>query len=246
MRFDGDKGPVIRLDNVTKVHWLGKTEVRALRGVSVEIGRGSFTFVIGPSGSGKSTLLYLIGALDEPTCGKIIVNGRRLSELTARQRDEYRRRDVGFVFQCFNLLSNLTAVENVLVPFMPVGIEPELHRRAVELLDRVGLSDRLDHRPNQLSGGEQQRVAIARALLKRPALVLADEPTGELDSESGAEVFGYLRELHAENQTTVVVVSHDERYIAENDRVLKLEDGRLIGDSAGDGRSQGFRKIPGI
>ena len=218
---------MIDICELTKVHHRGETEIHALRGLTCTITRGSFTFIFGPSGSGKSTLLYLIGALDEPTSGTVSVNGRNLSTFTARERDKYRREDVGFVFQSFNLLKNLDAIGNVLVPFMPRGISAELRARAIELLKQVGLGDRLEHRPAQLSGGEQQRVAIARALLKRPALVLADEPTGELDSKTGAEVFSYLRRLHAEQQTTVVVVSHDTRYVSEQDCVLELHDGRL-------------------
>jgi putative ABC transport system ATP-binding protein len=218
---------MIDIEELTKTHYRGETEVRALRGVTCRIPKGSFTFIFGPSGSGKSTLLYLMGALDNPTSGAVSVNGRNLAELSTRDRDEYRRQDVGFVFQSFNLLKNLDAVGNVLVPFMPQGISPDMRQRAVELLKHVGLSNRLDHRPSQLSGGEQQRVAIARALLKKPSLVLADEPTGELDSETGAEVFGYLRRLHIEQQTTVVVVSHDDRYVTDGDRVLELQDGQL-------------------
>lgn len=219
---------MIELQQVTKTHFQGENEVRALRGITYEIPAGTFTFVVGPSGSGKSTLLYLIGALDSPTSGRISIEGSDLSTFDSKQRDEYRRQRVGFVFQNFNLLGNLTAIENVLVPFMPKGITAELRTRAAELLGRVGLVARLDHRPSQLSGGEQQRVAIARAILKRPAIVLADEPTGELDSQTGAEVFGYLRSLHDELGTTVLVVSHDERYIADGDRVLQLRDGEIV------------------
>jgi putative ABC transport system ATP-binding protein len=217
----------IELRGVAKSHHLGTTEVRALRGVTAEIPAGTFTFIVGPSGSGKSSLLYLIGALDEPSAGEIVVGGRRLQAFTAQERDQYRREDVGFVFQSFNLLANLTAVENVLVPFMPRGIRGDLRPRAIQLLKDVGLANRLDHRPNQLSGGEQQRVAIARAILKRPKLVLADEPTGELDSATGAEVFSHLRRLHEELRTTVVVVTHDQRYLTESDNVLRLQDGKL-------------------
>jgi putative ABC transport system ATP-binding protein len=217
----------IELRSVAKSHHIGTTEVRALRGVTAEIPAGSFTFIVGPSGSGKSSLLYLIGALDEPTAGEIVVGGRRLQSFTAQERDQYRRDDVGFVFQSFNLLANLTAVENVLVPYMPRGIRGDLRPRAIQLLKQVGLANRLDHRPNQLSGGEQQRVAIARAILKRPKLVLADEPTGELDSATGAEVFGHLRRLHEELRTTVVVVTHDQRYLTASDNVLRLQDGKL-------------------
>lgn len=219
---------MIHISEITKIHHRGETEVRALRGITCDIEDGSFTFVIGPSGSGKSTLLCLLGALDEPTSGEITVDGRKLSEFSKSERDEYRRERVGFVFQNFNLLKNLDAVDNTLVPYMPKGVTRDQRTRAVELLHQVGLGDRLEHRPNHLSGGEQQRVAIARALLKQPAMILADEPTGELDSETGAEVFGYLRRMHREHGTTVVVVTHDQRYIAEGDRVLKMRDGLLV------------------
>lgn len=215
------------LDNVKKSHSRGETIAWALRGVSGRIEAGSFTFIVGPSGSGKSTLLYLMGALEEPTAGSIAFNGRRLATFSRNERDAYRQRDVGFVFQNFNLLQNMNAVDNVLVPFLPGGISTELRNRAVELLKMVGLGERLSHRPNQLSGGEQQRVAIARALLKQPKLILADEPTGELDTETGSEVFGYLRKLHAENETTVVVVTHDQRYLQASDDVWRLRDGLL-------------------
>ena len=218
---------MIEVDNVTKTYRRGAGEVRALRGLSCQIPPGTLTFVVGPSGSGKSSLLYLLGALDQPTSGEIVCQGRRLSTMSARERDVYRREQVGFVFQNFNLLSNLTAVENVLVPFLPQGVSPARHAEAVDLLGQVGLQDRLDHRPNQLSGGEQQRVAIARALLKRPALVLADEPMGELDSESGAEIYRHLRRLRDEQGSAVVVVTHDRTHIQPSDHVLTLRDGRL-------------------
>lgn len=219
---------MIELRDVAKVHRRGETEVHALRGVTGSIPGESFTFLLGPSGSGKSTLLHLIGALDEPTSGEITVAGRPLSGLSARDRDEYRRSEVGFIFQNFNLLKNLDAVENVLVPFLPKGVPGELRRRAVGLLERVGLGNRLDHRPNHLSGGEQQRVAIARALLKRPKLILADEPTGELDTATSAEVYRYLRELHDEEKTTVVVVTHERDFITDKDRVMRMRDGRFV------------------
>ena len=151
--------------------------------------------------------------------------------MTARQRDDFRREQVGFIFQSFNLLSNLTAVDNVLVPFLPRGVPADLRSRAVELLKQVGLSERLDHRPNQLSGGEQQRVAIARALLKRPKLVLADEPTGELDSQTGAEVFRLLRDLREQHHATVIVVTHDPTFIQPDDRILRMRDGCIVEES---------------
>jgi len=216
---------MVEIENVTRVFQRGETQVHALRGVTARIEEGSFNFIVGPSGSGKSSLLYLIGALDKPTSGDIRVSGRSLNDFSLADRDAYRREEVGFVFQSFNLLANLSAVDNVLVPFMPTGISSARRNEAVELLDRVGLGDRLTHRPNHLSGGEQQRVAIARALLKKPKLVLADEPTGELDSQTGAEVFGYLRQLHEEHNTTVIVVTHDESYMQDSDNVLPLKDG---------------------
>ena len=204
--------------------------MRALRGITVTIASGSFQFVLGPSGSGKSTLLYLLGALDRPSGGTITIDGRKINELSRVDQDHFRRHEVGFVFQSFNLLGNLTALDNVLAPFLPIGVSGELRQRAEDLLVHVGLGDRQRHRPAELSGGEQQRVAIARALLKRPKLVLADEPTGELDHRTGAEVMGYLRDLREELGTTVVVVTHDESYIEPGDATLRLRDGQVVSD----------------
>jgi len=218
----------IEIENLTKEFTIGPTTVRALRGISASIQAGSFQFVLGPSGSGKSTLLYLLGALDRPTAGSITVGGRQIDRLSRDDQDQFRRHEVGFVFQSFNLLSNLNALENVLAPFLPIGISNTLRQQAVDLLEHVGLGDRQQHRPAELSGGEQQRVAIARALLKQPKLVLADEPTGELDHETGAEVMGYLRNLRDEHGTTVVVVTHDESYIEDGDATLRLRDGLVV------------------
>lgn len=219
---------MIEYRNVCKSHFRGQTEIHALRGVSGCIESGTFNFILGPSGSGKSTLLYLTGALDLPTSGEIIVQGKSLSAMSAGERDSYRRDDVGFIFQNFNLLSNLDAVDNVLVPNLPQGIAPERRRQAIELLERVGLGDRLDHRPRQLSGGEQQRIAIARALLKHPRLILADEPTGELDSATGRGIFQLLRDLRAQQNTTVIVVTHDHSFLEPSDIVLHMKDGRFV------------------
>ncbi len=218
---------VIEIQNVTKTHLLGETEVHALRGVTCSIERGSFNFMVGPSGSGKSSLLYLIGALDQPTSGDIEVAGRSLARQSAIERDAYRRDDVGFIFQSFNLLGNLDAVDNTLVPFLPQGVSAELRNRAEQLLRDVGLGDRLHHQPRQLSGGEQQRIAIARALLKSPKLILADEPTGELDSQTGAEIFRLLRELSGRTGATVLVVTHDASFVTDSDRIIRMKDGRL-------------------
>lgn len=218
---------MIDVENVTKSYHRGKTKVDVLRGVTCHIPAGSFAFIVGPSGSGKSTLLYLFGALDTPDAGTIRLNHEELGSLEPARKDELRRRSIGFVFQSFNLLPNLDAVDNVLVPFLPTGEAIAKRPEAIELLKQVGLGARLDHRPSQLSGGEQQRVAIARAVLKRPALILADEPTGELDTATGQEIFAILRRMQQEFQTTIVTVTHDHRYIQDSDLVLRIEDGRI-------------------
>jgi len=218
---------MIEVHAVSKVHLRGRLAVPALKEITCQIPTGSFTFILGPSGSGKSTLLYLLGALDEPTTGTITVHGKSLQSMTAQERDHFRRNDAGFIFQNFNLLANLTALENVLVPFLPTGVSRERQNKASELLERLGLGDRREHRPNQLSGGEQQRVAIARALLKRPKLVLADEPTGELDSVNSLAILGDLRTLCHEQQSTVVVVTHEHEYIQPGDHVIRIRDGRV-------------------
>src|SRR5215218_10360829 len=218
---------MIDVVDVRKSYRSGDRTVDALRGISCRVPRGRFAFIVGPSGSGKSTLLYLLGALDRPTSGSIVVEGQDLTAMSEAEQNTYRRDRVGFIFQSFNLISNLTAVENVLVPFLPRGVPPELTRRAEELLRTVGLADRLDHRPYQMSGGEQQRVAIARALIKDPILVLGDEPTGELDSKSGDEIYRILRRLQRQRQSTLVVVTHDRRFITPDDLVLEIQDGQL-------------------
>jgi putative ABC transport system ATP-binding protein len=221
---------MIDVVDVRKSYRSGHRSVDALRGVSCRVPKGRFAFIVGPSGSGKSTLLYLLGALDRPTSGSIRVEGQDLTAMSEAEQNRYRRDRVGFIFQSFNLISNLTAVENVLVPFLPRGVSPEMHRRAAELLREVGLGERLDHRPYQLSGGEQQRVAIARALIKDPILVLGDEPTGELDSKTGDEIYRILRRLQRQRQTTLVVVTHDRRFISPDDLVLEIQDGQLKAD----------------
>jgi putative ABC transport system ATP-binding protein len=220
---------MIEVVQVEKSFRSGSRSVQALRGISCSIDRGRFAFIVGPSGSGKSTLLYLLGAIDRPNAGKIIVAGQDLVTMSEAAQNVYRREQIGFIFQSFNLISNLTALENVLVPFLPRGVTPELRERGVDLLTEVGLGERLDHRPYQLSGGEQQRVAIARALVKRPILVLADEPTGELDSKTGDEIYSILRRLQESSQTTLVVVTHDRRFITPDDLVIEIQDGQVAG-----------------
>ena len=224
---------MIEVGNVHKSYRSGSRWVEALRGVSCRIDRGRFAFIVGPSGSGKSTLLYLLGALDRPTSGEILVDGQDLATMSEAEQNAYRRDQIGFIFQSFNLISNLTALENVLVPFLPRGVTADSGSGRVDLLTEVGLGDRLDHRPYQLSGGEQQRVAIARALVKQPILVLADEPTGELDSKTGDEIYTILRRLQESSDTTLVVVTHDRRFITPDDLVLEIQDGQLAsGDEA--------------
>jgi putative ABC transport system ATP-binding protein len=222
---------MIEVDRVSKIHRQGHLDVAALREITCTIPAGAFTFILGPSGSGKSTLLYLLGGLDEPTTGDIRINGRSLTGMSTRDRDRFRRHDVGFVFQNFNLLANLTAVENVLVPFLPQGVTAEQRNRAKALLDRIGLGERMEHRPNELSGGEQQRVAIARALLKQPQLILADEPTGELDTENSAAILADLRRLSAEQKTTIVVVTHEQEHLRPGDTAIRIRDGRVVGNN---------------
>lgn len=218
---------MIDVYDVRKVFQRGQQQVHALRGVSFHVDTGRCAFIVGPSGSGKSTLLYMMGLLDRPTSGSIVVDGRDLTTMSENDINLYRRDKVGFIFQSFNLISNLSALDNVLVPFLPRGVTPEQRQKASDLLEEVGLADRMHHRPYQLSGGEQQRVAIARALVKDPILVLADEPTGELDSRTGDEIYRILRNLQSQRQATLVVVTHDRRFINPDDLILEIQDGHL-------------------
>jgi putative ABC transport system ATP-binding protein len=222
---------MIEVVNVWKTYRSGTRWVEALRGISCRIERGRFAFIVGPSGSGKSTLLYMLGAIDRPTQGSILVDGQNLVTMSESMQNLYRREQVGFIFQSFNLISNLSALENVLVPFLPRGVSADQKQRATDLLTQVGLGDRLDHHPYQLSGGEQQRVAIARALVKQPLLLLADEPTGELDSKTGDEIYKILRAMQDSFQTTLVVVTHDRRFISPDDLVLEIQDGQVAQDN---------------
>ncbi len=223
-----ERDAIVVARDLVKVYGDG-AEVRALDRLTMTVARGEFVAVMGPSGSGKSTLLHILGALDRPTGGEVWVDGQNLLQI--RDLDTFRARTVGFVFQLHNLIPTLTARENVEVPMMgqPVG-RRERRRRAEELLERVGLRDRMNHLPNQMSGGERQRVAIARALANRPALLLADEPTGNLDSQSGAEVVGLMRELNRDLETTIIIVTHDPSVARRTDRILLMRDGRIIGE----------------
>ncbi|MCL7452762.1 MAG: ABC transporter ATP-binding protein [Anaerolineae bacterium] len=218
----------IRAVQLTRTFTLGETEIHALRGIDLQVAVGEFVALVGPSGSGKSTFLNLVGGLDRPTSGELWVDGVELSASKERALTEHRRQRVGFVFQSFNLLPLLTALENVALPLMFVGVsERERLARARSLLEQVGLADRVAHRPTQLSGGEQQRVAIARALVGRPSIILADEPTGNIDTATGSEIMALLRRLNQEQRVTLLVVTHDLEAAGFANRVVRLRDGQI-------------------
>ncbi|ELZ19288.1 ABC transporter ATP-binding protein [Natrinema limicola] len=232
-------GTAVSLSNVRKTYRIGEP-VHALDGVSLEVPRGSYTAIMGPSGSGKSTLMNLVGCLDTPTEGTVVVGGRDVGTLSDRERTRLRGTEVGFVFQTFNLMPRLNAVENVALPQLFQSIDRDERReRARNLLERVGLGDRIDHMPNELSGGQRQRVALARALVNDPAIVLADEPSGNLDTDTEADILDLFDEFH-EGGTTMLVVTH-ERHVAERaDRIIHLLDGKIerIEELDGAGGSQ--------
>ncbi len=226
-------GTLIDIQNLTKVYGTGQAAVHALRGVNLEVARGEFIAIMGPSGSGKSTLMNIIGCLDRPTEGIYILDGEDVSRLSKNDLARVRNRQIGFVFQSYNLLPRLTALKNVMLPLLYNRAEhltgEQRCQRAVAALEAVGLGDRLHHRPNELSGGQQQRVAIARALVNRPAIILADEPTGNLDSKSGVEIMELLNKLHDQG-VTVVMVTHDQHCATYAQRIVHLLDGLIAAD----------------
>ncbi len=222
--------PLVRAEGVHKTYRRGTRDVAAVRGVTMGIEPGRATFILGPSGSGKSTLLHLLGALDRPTAGRIWAGGRDLTSLSDEALSRFRRTSVGFVFQSFHLLPTLAAIDNVRVPLVPQGVTRADRARAEGLLERVGLRDRRTHRPSELSGGEQQRVAIARALIADPPLILADEPTGELDSATGAAVMQLLREAVQERGKTFAIVTHESSLVQPGDRMVRIRDGAIVED----------------
>jgi putative ABC transport system ATP-binding protein len=225
-------GRVVLLENVGRDYRMGEEDVHAVRGVSLAIDAGEYAAIVGPSGCGKSTLLHLIGVVDQPTSGNVTINGERVDRMSDADATRFRLRNIGFVFQRFYLMPALTAAENVELPMAEAGLKKSERRsRARELLAYVGLGARSEHRPSQLSGGEQQRVAIARALANKPALLLADEPTGELDARTGGEVIELLARLNADG-TTVVVVTHDEKLATAARRVVHMRDGQVVDDTA--------------
>jgi len=222
---------IIDVVDVHKVYRLGSIEIYALRGVSFSVKKGEFLCIMGPSGSGKTTLLNIIGTLDKPTKGRVIVDGRDITRLRERELTEFRLRKIGFVFQFYNLIPVLTALENVELPMIFAGIpKKERKRRAEYLLRLVGLEDRMNHRPDELSGGEQQRVAIARALANNPSIILADEPTGELDTDTSRRVLDVFREVSRAEGVTVIIVTHDPVVAEYADRIIYLRDGKIQGE----------------
>lgn len=225
---------VVKIENVTRTYQVGKVETNALRGVSLSINSGEFTALVGPSGSGKTTLLQMIGCLDQPTSGRVIIDGKEVTSLNRNQRADMRKGHIGFIFQFFALIPTLTAYENVEMPLLLNGHTPKERReRVMELLKAVDLTERANNRPDQLSGGQQQRVAIARALAPKPALILADEPTANLDTENGKQVMEIMKRLNQETGETFVFATHDPRVINYATRVVTLEDGVIVKDSKG-------------
>lgn len=218
---------VIEAHNLTKTYMMGEFEVQALRNVSFNIERGEMVSIMGPSGSGKSTMMNTLGCLDRPTSGEYILDGESVSEMNDDQLASVRNRKVGFVFQSFNLLSRLTALGNVELPLRYAGITEGRRERAQAALEAVGLKDRMTHRPYELSGGQQQRVAVARSLVNNPAIIMADEPTGNLDSKVGKEIMNLLLALNKERGTTLIIVTHDPNIAEQTQRVIRLRDGEL-------------------
>ena len=222
---------VIEAENLTKTYKMGSIEVHALCGLSVKIGRGEVVAIMGPSGSGKSTLMNILGCLDRPTSGDYILDGENVSQLKDDKLASIRNRKVGFVFQSFNLLPRASALSNVELPLRYSNIKKDLRTTASEALEAVGLTDRMHHRPNELSGGQQQRVAIARALVNQPAIILADEPTGNLDSKSGEEIMTILLGLNTAHGTTLIIVTHASEIANRTQRIIRIRDGMVEGQA---------------
>ena len=222
---------MIHVENLTKTFPMGDSEVHALNGATFTIEEGEMVAIMGPSGSGKSTLMSIIGCLDVPTSGTYSLDGMAIENMDDTELAEIRGRKIGFVFQQFNLLSRTSALENVMLPLTYAGVRGlQREERALKVLERIGLADRTHHTPSELSGGQQQRVAIARALVNDPAILLADEPTGALDSKTGVEIMDLFQRLHSENGQTVILVTHDPYIARHTDRIIKLSDGKIVSD----------------
>lgn len=225
---------VIELHNIVKNYQIGSVIVRALRSISVDIHTNEYVAIMGPSGSGKSTLMNIVGCLDTPTKGTYILNGTDVSKMDDDRLAEIRNKEIGFIFQTFNLLPRYTGLENVMLPLIYAGVpKAEREKMAKATLDQVGLADRMSHKPNELSGGQRQRVAIARALVSKPSIILADEPTGNLDSKTSADIMALLDEIHAKGNT-VIVVTHEEDIARHSHRIIRLMDGEISSDKVND------------
>lgn len=223
------ENPVIKLENVWKIYKLGKTDLPILKGISLDIAPGAFVVILGPSGSGKSTMLNMVGCLDLPTKGNVFLDGKNISEMSEDELAQVRGKKIGFIFQQFNLLHNLSALENVMIPMIFQGkSEKARQERARELLKSVGLEERINHKPTELSGGEQQRIAIARSLANNPEIIVADEPTGNLDSSNGKKIMETLIDLHKNYQKTIIVVTHDPTIANYSSQIVRIKDGQLI------------------
>lgn len=220
---------ILEVKNLCKTYGKGETEVKALNNVSFSVDKGEFVAIIGPSGSGKSTLLHILGGVDVPTSGSVIINGEDISKLNETALAIFRRRQIGLIYQFYNLIPILTVEENLTLPLRLDGRKPD-ERQTEYLVKTLGLENRLDHLPNQLSGGQQQRVSIGRALINNPALMLADEPTGNLDSENSKEIVSLLRKFNKEQNQTVIIITHDERIALAADRIIEIEDGKIKRD----------------
>jgi len=219
---------ILKLENVSKIYQMDGVSVKALDNVTLAITEGDFVSIIGPSGSGKSTMMHIVGCLDTPTSGKVFLDGQEVSQMSERQLAQVRNKKIGFVFQQFNLLPRTSALENVSLPLLYNGTpSSQIPPKAAEVLGKVGLGERLGHHPNQLSGGQQQRVAIARALVTDPSIILADEPTGNLDSKSGVEIMDIFKKLHHQGRT-IILVTHDDEIAGQAQRIIRLRDGKVI------------------
>ena len=223
--------PLIELKNIRKTYFLGEIDVPVLKGISLEIGSGEYVALMGASGSGKSTLMNMIGALDRPTEGTYLLNGQDISKMTDEQLSDIRNQQIGFVFQNFCLIPRMSAVRNVEIPLMYANMSPKKRReRAMELLELVGMSERANHKPNELSGGQNQRVAIARAMANDPEILLADEPTGALDSKTGHLVMDIFHRLHREQHKTIILITHSQELAQETQRMITISDGMILSD----------------
>jgi putative ABC transport system ATP-binding protein len=230
MRRENNEMKILEIKNLCKVYGSGETKVDALKNVSFDVEQGEFVAIVGPSGSGKSTLMHILGGVDTPTSGVVNISGTDISKLDETKLAIFRRRQIGLIYQFYNLIPILNVEENMTLPILLDGKKPD-KKLLNDLVEKLGLSERVGHLPNQLSGGQQQRVSIGRALMNHPALLLADEPTGNLDSENSREIIALLRKFNKENRQTVIIITHDERIALSADRVITIEDGQITRDS---------------